>query len=643
MPEEKKIVRNPSQKRAIAHLQGPMMVLAGPGSGKTSVIVERTAYMIREGGIDPGNILVVTFSNAAAREMKERFQRFIGSTSSEVTFGTFHGIFYGILKHAYGYGSENILSGEEKNAILKELANEYAPDQAQEKDFLDDIAREISQVKSDRIQLAYYHSVSCSDEVFASMARGYARILQSRRKLDFDDMLVGCYELFRRREDILSLWQKKFTYILVDEFQDINPLQYDIVRMLAAPLNNLFIVGDDDQSIYHFRGARPELMLHFPKDYPSCETVLLDVNYRCTQNILQTAMDVVRHNKKRFDKNLSTPNPEGKPVGVRFFSTPREESLQIVRDCKAMLERGEKLEDVAVLFRTNQEAESLVSTLMEYQIPFTMKEKLPNLFSHWIARNILSYLSLASGQMDRGAFLEVMNRPNRYISREAVSFASTRASGQKTQVSLDLLKAFYREKPWMAERIEQMKQHLAMLGSLAPYAAITYLRKAMGYEEYLDEYAQFRRMRPEELLDVLNRIQDSARSIPTARAWEKHIEEYTIALKEQAKRQQARTEGVALSTLHASKGLEYKKVYIINVNEESIPYKKAVLPEAMEEERRLFYVGMTRAKEELLLFLVRKQYESPRQPSRFLLEAGMNTAKGSRNHTADSGGAECQT
>lgn len=606
--------RNPSQQRAIAHLSGPMMVLAGPGSGKTSVIVERTAYMTKEGKVPASSVLVVTFSRAAAVQMKERFLKYIKKPSTEVTFGTFHGVFYGILKQAYGLGSANILSEEEKYGILKEMALTFGGDLAQEGDFLDEVAREISVVKGSRISLEHYYSSSCPDQVFRQIYGGYCQELQRRRKLDFDDMLLYCYQLFYERKDILAAWQRKFRYILVDEFQDINRLQYDIIRMLALPENNLFVVGDDDQSIYHFRGAHPELMLNFPKDYPKAETVLLDVNYRCSGQVLKTAMNVIGFNKKRFSKSLSTPNEDGPPVGVLEFDNPKEEAIAVAKRLRQRLEKGENLLDTAVLFRTNQEAELLVRALMEYQVPFTMKEQLPNLFLHWICKDLQAYLRLAAGDRSRKTFLAVMNRPNRYISRDALTEAT---------VDFSALKEFYKERDWMCDRVTTLETHLRILSGLAPYAAINFIRKGMGYEEYLREYAQYRKIKPEEVLDVLDRIQESASGMKDLKEWEESIRDYTQRLQEQAKRQGRQREGVTISTLHAVKGLEYPSVYILNVNEGSIPYRKAVLPEAIEEERRLFYVGMTRAKEELTLAFVRRQFEKSREPSRFLEEAGV--------------------
>ena len=569
--------------------------------------------MTGEGKIPSSSVLVVTFSRAAAVEMKERFLKFTGQSGTRVTFGTFHGVFYGILKQAYNLTSANILSEEEKNGILRELALNFGGELASEGDFTEEIAKEISMVKGNRISLEHYYSSCCPDEVFRQIYGAYGNMLRERRKLDFDDMLLSCYELFDKRKDILRAWQQKFRYILVDEFQDINQLQYDIVRLLAEPENNLFIVGDDDQSIYHFRGARPEIMLNFTKDYPGAEKVVLDVNYRCSKRILDSAMKVIGRNKTRFQKELSTPNPEGEPVRLCEHANPREEYLSVTAELRKRLEQGENLENTAVLLRTNQEAEGLIAAFMERQIPFTMKEKLPNLFQHWICRNLLAYMRFAQGERSRKLFLEIMNRPNRYISRDAI--ASDR------EISFERLRDFYKDKDWMCDRLTTMETHLRILKGLPPYAAINFIRKGMGYEEYLQEYALYRKIKPEELGEIMDRLSESAKGMNTLKEWEEYIEDYTRKLEEQAGKQ--KKEGVQILTLHGAKGLEFDRVYILNVNEGSIPYRKAVLAPAVEEERRLFYVGMTRARKFLTLCYVKKQYEKEREPSRFLKEAGL--------------------
>ena len=450
--------------------------------------------------------------------------------------------------------------------------------------------------------------------MFRQIFQGYRKVLNERRKLDFDDMLLSCYELLRKRKDILAAWQKKFRYILVDEFQDINHLQYDIVKMLAAPENNLFVVGDDDQYIYHFRGARPEIMLNFPEDFKNAETVLLNINYRCSRNILNTAMKVIDHNENRYVKKLSTPNNLGEPVEVKEFKNPRDEYMTAAGILKDRMEKGEYIEDTAFLFRTNQEAEGLVAALMEYGVPFTMKEKLPNLFRHWICKNMIAYLKMAQGDRSRSTFLEIMNRPNRYIAREALA---------EKNIDFKALAEFYKDKDWMCDRITTLETHLRILKTMAPYAAINFIRNGMGYEEYLQEYARYRKIKPEELWETLNRIHESARGMKTLEDWLAYMDEYTRKLEEQAKKQDVKREGCVISTLHAVKGLEYDRVYIMNVNEGSMPYRKAVLEAHLEEERRLFYVGMTRAKKKLCLCYVRMQYEKEREPSRFLEEAGL--------------------
>ena len=257
-----------AQSRAIAHGEGPAMVLAGPGSGKTLVITNRTKYLIEHYGVRPEEILVITFTKAAAAQMRERFEQLMGGKRYRVTFGTFHAIFFQILKYAYHYTASNILREEQKYRILGEIADYMKLEFEDEKEFLSDLAAEISLVKNEQIPLEHYYSTNCSEENFRKIFQMYQNRLQQSNQIDFDDMLVYCNALFRERKDILAQWQRHFRYILVDEFQDINQLQYGVVRLLAQPEDNLFIVGDDDQSIYRFRGAKPEIMLNFRKDYP---------------------------------------------------------------------------------------------------------------------------------------------------------------------------------------------------------------------------------------------------------------------------------------------------------------------------------------------------------------------------------------
>lgn len=400
---------NEAQTKAICHKNGPAMVLAGPGSGKTLVITRRVEYLIKKYGVRPEQILVITFTKAAAKEMRERFARITKEDRFPVTFGTFHGIYYGILKWAYRMNASNIFSEEEKMMLLREVIAGMELEIEDEKEFLQGIASEIGQIKNNRLSLEKYESSNCSDQMFCQIYEEYERRRKLLKKIDFDDMLVLCYELFQKRPDILQMWQKKFQYILIDEFQDINQVQYDVIRMLALPENNLFIVGDDDQSIYRFRGARPEIMLGFSKDYPNAKSIILDVNYRSTKAVVSAARRVIERNKNRYQKEIITVNDQGDNVHIQEVRHPVEESHYVREQIAKAVAAGTEPSQIAVLYRTNTEPRALVETFMEYHIPFQMKEHLPNLYEHFIGRDFQAYMRMALGGRDRGDFLMIMN------------------------------------------------------------------------------------------------------------------------------------------------------------------------------------------------------------------------------------------
>ncbi len=632
---------HPSQTEAIEHNKGPMMVLAGPGSGKTTVITHRVKYLIEHYGVDPSRILVITFTRAAAREMKERFEKLMeaasdvavgkgaaadsaqtekdaaagptrsGYAAARVSFGTFHSVFFTILKYAYRYQASNIVREEQRTGFLREMVEKLDLEIEDEKEFISLVLGEISFVKSEMLDLNHYYSQNCSEEIFKKLYQGYEERMRRANLLDFDDMLVMCHQLFTERKDILEAWRQKFQYILVDEFQDINKVQYEIVRMLAKPEDNLFIVGDDDQSVYRFRGSKPEIMLGFPKDYPEAKTVLLGVNYRSSMEIVETASRLIRNNRKRFDKKLEAARGHGKPVMTCASRDPQAETIRIVEEIRDYVRAGYRLEDIAILYRTNLNPRLMVEKLMEYNIPFTMKDALPNLYEHWISGNVLAYINAAGGDLGRGNILQIINRPNRYISRDAL---------EETKVSWNAVKSFYQDKGWMVERIEQLEYDLLMLKNMPPAAAVNYIRKAVGYDDYIKEYARFRRLKPEELLEILDQLQESAAGFKTVEAWFDHMEEYKKKLREQAQAQQDKAEGVSLMTMHGSKGLEFSIVYILDANEGITPHRKAVLDADLEEERRMFYVAMTRAKERLHVCYALERYGKKQDVSRFVEE-----------------------
>ena len=599
-----------AQTQAIIHKDGPMMVLAGPGSGKTTVITHRVQYLTKEYGIDPGDILVITFTRAAAEEMRERYEALTGG-GSRVTFGTFHSIFFRILKLAYRYTADNIVREEQQMQFVRELAQAGGLEPEDENEFAASILSEISSVKGERIALEHYYSKNCPDAVFRQLYAGYEEKMRRAGLIDFDDMMVLCLELFTERKDILSAWQRRYRYILIDEFQDINRLQYEIVRMLAKPEDNLFIVGDDDQSIYRFRGAKPEIMLGFERDYPGAGRILLDVNYRSTEEIVAPALRLIGENQKRFSKAIHTTGRHGKNVITKLWQEPGEENLAIAREIQLYLQSGVRPGDIAVLYRTNAGPRFLMEKLMEYNLPFRTRDTVPNLYEHWISRNILTYIRIAMGSRAREDILQVINRPKRYISRDAMPDET---------VSFEKMKAFYAEKDWIAERIESLEGDLRAIARMSPLAAVNYIRQGMGYDEYLIEYAAFRRMRPEELLETADELKESAAGFKTFDEWFAHIDAYKEELLRQAAQRRTETDAITLATMHSAKGLEFPIVYILDANEGITPHSRAMLDEDMEEERRLFYVAMTRAKTRLHVYAVRERYHKKAEVSRFVWE-----------------------
>lgn len=583
------------------------MVLAGPGSGKTLVITQRTKYLIEQHHVKPREILVITFTKAAAQEMSGRFAAICGARG--VTFGTFHAVFFTILKYAYNYSAANILTETQKFQMLRQILRGCGYRGEDEKELLPEIASEISLVKNERIDPEHYYSRSCPEELFRAVYAKYEQLHRSQGLLDFDDMLTYTWELLTAREDILAAWQRRFRYILVDEFQDINLLQYEILRLLAAPENNLFIVGDDDQSIYRFRGAKPEIMLNFPKDYPGAQQIVLDRNFRSVPPVIEGALRVISENEHRFDKKIQPVRGGGAPIDVREFQNQEHESLYIAKCIRQSLERGVSPGEIAILFRTNQGAAPFAGRLLEFNLPFALRDALPDVYEHWIAKDIFAYLRLAAGTMRRDDFLQVMNRPKRYFSRDCA---------QDPKIDFEQLRIYYEEKEWMLDRVDRFENDLKILNGMAPYAAVNYIRYGIGYEDYLKEYAQTRKMKPEELLDLYDEIQQSAKPFKTMEEWYGHIEEYHAAMKDRQAAGLVRNDAVTLATLHSSKGLEFSEVFLVDVNDGVIPHRKASTEADIEEERRLFYVGMTRAKDVLHLFYVKERYGRAVDSSEFL-------------------------
>ena len=610
---------NRGQDEAIKHGNGPCMVLAPPGSGKTLIVTERTRYLIEESGVRPDQILVITFTRYAAREMKERFERLTAGKNYPVTFGTFHSIFYGILKCAYGIGANNLMSEKESSVLLQEVLDqtdiESTPEVEDEEELVRELLREVGMVKNGLCHLKDFHSKYLTQDEFAEVFRSYEHQKKELKKFDFDDMLVQCYALFRKKPEILQGWQKRFKYILIDEFQDINRVQYEVIRMLAAPRYNLFVVGDDDQSIYGFRGAKPELMLYMKQEFPSLRTISLTVNYRSTEFITGAAARVILHNDTRFYKRVQSFRGRGQNVHVQEVLDEQEEAQYVTEEIQKKLDQGIKPGEIVVLFRAAVQARMISEILSEHRIPFEMRDYVTNFYRHFIVKDMMAYLQLAAGKRDRSLFLTICNRPLRYLARNSM---------ENRQVNFEDLRKFYCDKDWMLDIIDQFDVDVRMMKNMAPYAAIQYIRKKIGYDDFLKEYAEKHQISWKKLMDVMAELEERSKNFKSYDEWEIHIAKYTQELEEQqAKARKIKGERenkVQLMTIHSAKGLEFEDVFVIHANEGEIPHQKAEKKDEIEEERRLFYVALTRAKNNLCISYITQKNGNSIKPSRFVEE-----------------------
>ena len=627
---------NKEQSLAVRHFTGPCMVLAGPGSGKTTVIANRIMYLTGECEVPPEKILVITFTRTAAEEMRERYRVLAGGEQG-VTFSTFHALFFKILRYAYSYDSSNILTEEERTRFLRDAAQKAGVANFLDGDLIFALSSEISCIKNRKGEMTARpaRSVGTDKKQFEEIYNEFERILRNEKKIDFDDMMLLCGRLFDEHPEILSYWQQVYEFILIDEFQDICPLQYELIKKLAAPHNNIFVVGDDDQSIYAFRGADPKMMFEFENDHKKLkeyERVTLGVNYRCSESIVDCSSNLISHNKKRFKKVLKSGKKgflKTDTVMYREFSDVGKETMYVVNMVENLIARGIDESEIAVLYRVNTQPGMLVSKLKERNIRFVIKDSVPNIYEHWVAKNIFAYIELA-GMQDTGRtydannrtvgrtdgwrelFLQIANRPTRYITRESL---------RRQDLSFDTLYAENRDKAYVREKLDKLKYDLAILGKLPPKAAVGYIRKAVGYDGFIKKYAEERMLDAEGLYEILNELEASAAEFATYADWKKHIEEYSEALKKKTAEHKEKESGVGLLTFHSAKGMEFDTVFIIDASEDYTPYWQAATSAEIEEERRMFYVALTRAKNRLFVLHADDRFGKKREPSRFIREA----------------------
>ncbi|MGN0165840.1 MAG: ATP-dependent helicase [Lachnospiraceae bacterium] len=608
----------PSQREAVSSVHGPVLCIAGPGSGKTLTIVQRLIYMIHKYNIEPTNILVVTFAKASAIEMRRRFINAVSNENSRVNFGTFHSIFFQILKKHFGFSNQNIINDETAFQIILSLLRKSDELLSSNPDIIRELLDEIAYVKSSRLSVSEFKSSVMSKSDFARIYQGYNETLSEMKLVDFEDMLIKTFGLLTEKPDILRYWQHKFQYILVDEFQDINAVQYEIIKMLAAPENNLFVVGDDDQAIYSFRGSSPAFIQNFSKDFPECTTITLDTNFRCTEEILKQSSKVISNNKIRLVKKLTAHNKGGSRVVIKGFADNYKEYTHLAKLISKELDEGVNPSAIAVLLRTNAQCGAIASRFVDADIPFHVKGSIPTIYDNRYLVPVIAYIRFLAGDTGRQNFLQFCNKPVRYISREALD---------NNEIDLCELADYYEsaEKWYVSKNITQLIYDMNLMKNMNTSAAIHYIRKVMGYEDYLKSNLNLKNNFLEEIVEYLDQLEEDAAPFRSFTAFLEHIEEYRQ--KVAAAKEKAPVSAVNLVTYHGCKGLEYDCVYMPDCVEGITPHRLSTSPEELEEERRMFYVAMTRARKKLYLSYSSKRNGKECKTSRFINEILISNEK----------------
>lgn len=601
--------KNEAQEEVINTVDGQLIVIACPGSGKTTTLVRRIHYMTADCGIPSEHILMITFTSAAAKEMRERYQKMYGK--DEVTFCTIHSLCLSILKKFRGLTNENLLTDQQSYfyGALQKIKGINDKDA-----FIKLLMTDISVLKNNSIDIDEFVPQCCDDKpLFERLYNEYEQYKEEYQLIDFDDMLIQAYDCMRHDRECLHWLQEKYQYIQVDEYQDTNFLQRDIVYLLAGSNGNLAVVGDDDQSIYGFRGARPEVMLRFQDFYPDVKFVRMNTNYRSCSGIIAAADYLIKQNSDRFAKEFQAFNQERGTVEVISKSTRQIELFTVMSKIKSLIESGEDPTSIAVLYRTNQQSEDIAALLMAQNIPFVSTEKIPSRYQHWMFEDIKSYQKLAKGEKwSKQDLARVLNHPQRFLSNYAYVNAGLDEK-RMTSAAFKLIPAGWKRDNAIMT-IHKFFNALKMMKGKSPSSFLRIMNIFAEYRKYLSEYAEFRNMDLQELLDIWSKYTEDAQKHDDWVEWGRYIMGYNKAIEDAQKNQT----GVTLSTMHCSKGLEWKHVFIIDCVEGITPFEKAQTIAAVEEERRLFYVAMTRAKEHLYLCTYSERAKKQVKRSRFL-------------------------
>lgn len=612
---------NENQQMAVQHVDGPCMVLAGPGSGKTRVITYRIVNMVMNEGIPPTRILAISFTKASSIEMKNRALSICNDfRMNKVTFGTFHAVFFRILRKFERLNLNSILDEKSKRFALKGILKSLNVENGEDDELIGQVINEISYVKNELMDKSDFESEVLTKDEFVNAYNMYENYKDEIKKIDFDDMLIRTYYLLKNNSDVLNIVRSVYKYILIDEFQDINKVQFEVIKLIANPDNNIFVVGDEDQSIYGFRGARPDFLLQFKDYFKDAKEVRLDINYRSKSEIIGTANRLIDKNENRYNKVIKCNQKE---KGIVEYLTPKDSEDEAIQIAKDILEKVKEdyveYDDFAVIYRTNLQSRALVDVFMDMRIPFVIRDSVVTIYDHWAAKDILSYLKLSIDPDSNEDWIRIINKPFRYISRESIN------SVKDERYFLNALVTKCNLHQKQVKTINDLEIDISYLKTMEPKNAISFIRTTLDYDKYILDYCMNRKIKPNGLIEILNEIESSSSNFKTIGEYLSHIEKVKEELQENQKNKEVNE--VIFTTMHSAKGLEFDNVYIIGTNEGTIPHEKSYdiededkKNEQIEEERRLMYVAITRAKNRLCISCPQNKYGKKVSISRFINE-----------------------
>ena len=594
------------QEKAISSQARAVLVVAGPGSGKTTVLTERLVYLLKNAA-DSGSCLLLSFTRASSKEMALRFRK-RGLSGVSPHFSTIHALCLSLLKEGRGVGKENLVDLYEKMDWISRYFLEQGIAREEVEELLPNYCNQISYFKSitEEERLAFLREEK--NENFLPLFQYYEMMRKKRSKLDFEDLLIEVLLELQKKTDLAELWKRRYTHILVDEFQDLSLIQYAILKGLAERGASLFVVGDEDQRIYGFRGASPDILFRFEKDFPFCEKIFLQDNFRSKEEIVELSSRLIGKNKERFRKNLFGRQGRGGRAKYYIVESTAEEGRLIAEHVETCLKEGCRPEEIAILFRSKNQIPALLPEFLERNIPVVVYEEVNNVFQHFIGKDILAYLRLGMNPENGSDLIQILSKPYRGLRREKILHENAGLKDLRDSVKTD------REH----RAVAALEMQLRTLSKLSPKEAVLFIRKEIGYEKYLEDFAKKKNRDFTEWWDGLEEITSMSENYPDLESFFRFITEFNRKALE--KRRSEEGKGVRFMTYHSAKGLEFDEVFLPDCIEGVIPDGRAKKQGELEEERRSFYVALTRARKGIHIYVTKTRYSKKTVPSRFIPE-----------------------